>query len=455
MTLPGSLSFRLLAGAFVWILAALAIGGLALSEIFRAHSEAQVAQRLEVELNLLAARLQVAADGTVSLGEGVGRPHHRIPYSGHYWQVADAKGAALLRSRSLWDKTLSLPADELLDGAVHRHRLTGPDGEPVTAYERAVRPGTHDRWFRLTMAENEAFLETSLARFDRMLLLSLSLLGTGLIVAAVAQVVLGLRPLRHLRRQLAAVRAGREDRLGGKFPDEIEPLVRELNGVLDQNAEIVARARTQVGNLAHGLKTPLAILANEAGALEGRGEREAAERLRRQVDLMRNQMEVQLARARAAAATRVPGLRTAIAPQAEGLARTLAQVFRDRGLDIAVEVPDGLAFKGERQDLDEMLGNIMENACKWASRRVRVTAAAKDGQVILAVEDDGPGLPAERRAEVFDRGKRLDESTAGSGLGLSITRDLAELYDGEVKLGDAALGGLRVELMLPATEGGS
>lgn len=452
MSAPGSLYFRLLAGAFVWILAALAIGGFALSEIFRAHSEAQVAQRLEAELNLLAARLQVAANDTVSLGEDLGEPQYRRPYSGHYWQVADAAGVALLRSRSLWDKTMALPADELLDGAVHRHRLTGPDGEPVVAYERAVRPASGKPWFRLTVAENEAFLDASVARFKRVLTLSLGVLGAGLVAAAVAQVFLGLRPLRRLRRQLAAVRAGREERLDGDFPVEVAPLVGELNAVLDRNAEIVERARSQTGNLAHGLKTPLAVLANEAGVLEERGETDAAERLRRQVDLMRNQIDLQLARARAAAATRLPGLRTAIAPQAEGLARTLAQVFRERHLDIAVEVPEDLTFHGERQDLDEMLGNLMENACKWAERRVRVTAAGEDGRVVIGIEDDGPGLPAGRRAEVFARGRRLDESTAGSGLGLSITRDLAELYGGEVTLSDAALGGLKVELTLPAAD---
>jgi signal transduction histidine kinase len=450
---PGSLSFRLLAGAFFWILAALAVGGFALSEIFRAHSEAQVAQRLESELNLLAAQLRVETDGTVSLGEGLAQSHYHKPYSGYYWQVADSDGVALLRSRSLWDKVLPLPADKLLDGTIHRHLMPGPDGERVIAYERAIRPATADLWFRLTVAENEAFLEASLARFRRVLLLSLSVLGAGLVVAAVAQVILGLRPLRRLRRQLAAVRAGREERLGDDFPEEIAPLVRELNGVLDQNAEIVARARTQAGNLAHALKTPLAVLTNEAGVLEDRGSEDAASRLRRQIELMRNQIDIQLARARAAASTHLPGVRTDVAPQAEALARTLGQVYRDRNVDIAVKVPEGLAFHGERQDLDEMLGNIMENACKWASRQVRVTAQSDGSSLVIAVEDDGPGLPVERRVEVFARGRRLDESTAGSGLGLSITKNLAEIYGGDVTLGSASLGGLRVELKLPLAIG--
>lgn len=453
MITTGSLSFRLLAGAFFWVLAALAIGGFALSEIFRAHSEAQVAQRLESELNLLAAQLGMDSDGTVTLGNGLAHSHYRKPYSGNYWQVADSKGAALFRSRSLWDKALPLTTDELPDGAIHRHLIPGPDGERVIAYERAVRPAQTDRWFRLTVAENEAFLEASLARFERVLLLSLSVLGTGLVVAAVAQVMLGLRPLRRLRKHLAAVRTGREERLRDDFPEEVAPLVRELNGVLDQNAEIVARARTQAGNLAHALKTPLAVLTNEVGVLEGAGAENTANRIRQQVELMRNQIDVQLARARAAASTRLPGLRTVVAPQAEALARTLGQVYRERNLDIAAEVPEGLAFHGERQDLDEMLGNVMENACKWASRRVRVTAQSEGSALLIVVEDDGPGLPIERRIEVFARGSRLDESTAGSGLGLSITQDLAHLYGGDVTLGDASLGGLRVELKLPAARG--
>lgn len=443
-----SLGYRLIGGAVLWIAIALVAADLVLTEIFERHVEAQFDDRLQAELIALAGVVRIGPDGAVHLDRAPDMANYRTPYSGHYWQVSDVTGESLAGSRSLWDGALHLPSQAPPDGIVRRDVLRGPDGASVVLLERTVvAPGSQSR-LRLAVAANRSLLDEPQERFEHTLLVSLAVLGIGLAFAAALQVGLGLRPLGRLRERLAAVRDGREERLAGDFPSEIEPLVAELNAVLDRNAEVVARARTQTSNLAHALKTPLAVLANETGDLEAR-DPERAQRLRRQTNLMLRQIDYHLARARAAGATRVPGLRTPLEPQVGALIRTLGLVHRERGVELTAEVPDGLVFRGESQDLDEMLGNVMDNACKWAARRVRVAARRDGDMVVVTVEDDGPGLPPEARAEVFDRGRRLDESTAGTGLGLSIVRDLAELYGGSVTLGEASLGGLRVELRLP------
>ena len=453
---PGSLSFRLLAGAVLWIALALLAAGVLLTRIFAAHLEDQFATRQEALLNQLAANLEVDPQDGLTLTQGLSPPQFETPYSGYYWQVQVPSGEALLRSRSLWDGALDLPEDTLLDGQVHRHRLTGPDGAPVIAFERAVRlPGREGR-LRLAVARDAAVLDDAVQEFERVLVLSLGVLGLGLIAAAVGQVAGGLRPLARLRRALGDVRAGRAQRLDGAYPAEIQPLVDDLNAVLQRNAAIVERARAQAGNLAHGLKTPLSVLSNEAQALEQAGQNAFAERIAEQTRAMQRQVDYHLARARAAAAVDVPGSRTDVPAVLARLARTMPKLHADKPLDVRAEAEGAPAFRGDRQDLEEMLGNLADNACKWARARVHLSArpAAAPGWLVIAVEDDGPGLPADRRAAVFDRGRRLDTSVAGSGLGLAIVAELADLYGGSVDLGDSHLGGLRATLTLPAADDG-
>ena len=453
---PGSLSFRLLAGAVLWIALALLVAGVLLTRIFQAHLEDQFATRQEALLNQLAANLEVDPQDGLTLTQGLSPPQFETPYSGYYWQVQGEDGDVLLRARSLWDGALDLPADTLLDGQVHRHRLTGPEGAPVIAFERAVRlPGRDDR-LRLAVARDAAVLEAAVQEFERVLALSLGVLGLGLLVAAGGQVAGGLRPLARLRRALADVRAGRAERLEGVYPREIQPLVDDLNAVLQRNAAIVERARTQAGNLAHGLKTPLSVLSNEAHALEQAGQGAFAARVAEQTRTMQRQVDYHLARARAAAAVDVPGSRVDVRASLERLARTMPKLYADKPLDVQAEAGEAPTFRGDRQDLEEMLGNLVDNACKWARGRVRLAArpAAGAGWLAIAVEDDGPGLPADQRTAVFDRGRRLDTSVAGSGLGLAIVAELAGLYGGTVDLGESDLGGLRATLTLPAADGG-
>jgi signal transduction histidine kinase len=280
---------------------------------------------------------------------------------------------------------------------------------------------------------------------------SLVLLGAGLLIATLAQVRFGLKPLREMQANLAEIRQGRAEQLKGGYPSEIQPVADELNLLIQSNVEIVERARTQVGNLAHALKTPLSVLTNEAA----RQEDPLAQKVREQTELMRGHVSLYLDRARRAARAQGIGQVTEVKPVLDALARTLERIHRERGLSIAVTCPDSLRFRGERQDLEEMVGNLLDNACKWAEARVSLSATpASEGAgrsfLGIVVEDDGPGLPAGERAEALKRGRRLDETKPGSGLGLSIVSEKAAMYGGSVALEDAALGGLRVRLVLPA-----
>jgi signal transduction histidine kinase len=278
----------------------------------------------------------------------------------------------------------------------------------------------------------------------------LGVMAAGLAAAVVAQVRVGLKPLFELEQEIAEARKGKIQRLAGEYPKEIAPLSEELNALLDHNREVVERQRRHVGNLAHALKTPIAVMLSEAEP----GQDKLSEVVRRQATAMRGHVEHHLRRARAAARAQNLGERTPVEPVLDELASLLERVFLDKGVTIDWRAPEELEFRGERQDLQELAGNILENACKWCRKRVRASAEPLPGAGAfrLVVEDDGPGLPEDRREEVLQRGARLDESAPGSGLGLSIVDELARAYGGRVDLGRSGLGGLKVEVRLPAAE---
>ena len=303
--------------------------------------------------------------------------------------------------------------------------------------------------FRLVVAADEQRMVEPVERFNGMLWLALGLLGAGLGVVVVIQVLIALAPLRRLHSALGAVRSGDSHQLQGNFPLEVQPLVEEFNTVLAQNAEVVERARTQAGNLAHALKTPLSVIANEVDGISG----EMAQRVSTQVEEARRQIDYHLARSRAAASVRVPGARTPVVPVLDGLIRVMQRVHAERNLELVV-LPGSadLIFRGEEQDLQEMLGNLLDNACKWAARRVRAEVLRTGAELTIRLDDDGRGIEAAERERVLNRGERADEQVPGSGLGLAIVDDLARLYDGRVELTDSPLGGLRAVLVLPAAE---
>lgn len=322
--------------------------------------------------------------------------------------------------------------------------------------ERSVRiDETADgkpRTFRLIAAADESLMSEPVRRFSGVLWAALGVLGAGLVIAALVQVFVGLAPLRALRSALGKVRSGETQRLEGDFPAEITPLIEEFNSVLAQNAEVVERARTHAGNLAHALKTPLSVLANAADGREHQGS-ELARLVADQIGVARTQVDYHLARAQAAASTRVPGARTALLPVVEGLVRTMRRIHAERRIELAVlPFPEALSFRGEAQDLQEMLGNLLDNACKWAVRRVELSAQASGATLTITIDDDGAGLAPEQRDRVMRRGVRADQQVPGSGLGLAIVDDLARLYGGRVELADSPLGGLRAVLTLPAVQ---
>jgi len=447
---PLSLRLRLVLGTVIWVTLALGIGGAVIYELFRDHVERRFIADLGNHLNQLAAALEVAPDGTVSTSAELTDPRFHVPYGGLYWQVSSADGAPLLRSRSLWDTTLALPSDEPSDGALHQHLIDGPEDRPLIALERAIQLPQSTSRFRLVVAENESVLGEVQESFLRVLFLSFAALVIGVIAAAALVMSVGLRPLGGLRQRLNAVRTGEADRLAGRYPGELQPLVDDLNALLEQERAVVERARTQAGNLAHALKTPLSVLANDAATMRRDGAVERADHLDRQVAAMRRHVDYHLARARAAGSSRIPGARTRVADSVARLARTVERLYADRELAIRWNCAEDRMFRGEAQDLEEMLGNLLDNACKWARHEVQMSCDGEGEAVLLIVDDDGPGLPPDQREAVFERGRRLDETTPGAGLGLAIVRDLADIYGGTVSLDVSPLGGLRAVLRLPA-----
>ena len=392
-------------------------------------------------------------DATDKFPQSLGEPLFELPLSGWYWQTTrlDVSRPEVRSSRSLWDSTL--PRLESLGvsasaGGTRQGYVDGPEEQKLRMVERLIDLGDDGRYF-VAVAGDAAEIEEETRNFDRALLITLAVLGIVLTLITTFQVRFGLAPLNRISEGLAAIRSGAAERLEGRFPEEIAPLARETNALIDANREIVARARTHVGNLAHALKTPISVMLNEAAA---HGEDQLAAKVREQTEIMRDQVTRHLERARLAAI----GTITDVRPVVTALTRTMEKIHHARGVAIALDAPEEARFRGERQDIEEMVGNLVDNACKWAQSRVavevlseRTDSSAGRRVVRILVDDDGPGLSPSQREQVARRGRRLDETKPGSGLGLSIVVELAGLYGGGLTLGTAPIGGLRAELVLP------
>jgi signal transduction histidine kinase len=297
-----------------------------------------------------------------------------------------------------------------------------------------------------SMAMFRRFPRSFVMRLDHASIVFVALI---FIIIGLAQMRRGLSPFDELRARLGAVRDGSERRLEGRYPSEVQPLVNDLNAMLDHRDEVVRRALGKAGDLAHGLKTPLAVLMHEADRADAVGQHEVAAEMRTQLDRMRRQLDYHLAHARAAASGAPLGTRSSVAVSANALARTLLHLHADRGLSIDVNVPPDHAVRVQREDLDEMLGNLLDNACKWATSRVTITSSLDDTSMLITIDDDGPGLDPALHDAVLQRGVRADEAAPGSGFGLAIVRDLAELYGGSIALARSPAGGVRAVLRLP------
>jgi signal transduction histidine kinase len=456
-----SLALRLIAASALWSAVALVVAGFILISLYRQAVERAFDDRLSVHLTTLVSAIAAdpAAGGNGALSDpgNLGEPRFGLLYSGWYWQVGlQGTRQPVLTSQSLFSDILDLGALDRRERDVPRDlttgALAGPLGQSLRVLERTIILDD-GKSYEVAVAGDYGELEAQVAAFRNSVILTLAIFGAGLILAVFMQIRWGLRPLDRVRRGLANLRSGAETRFEGPFPAEIEPLAKELNALLESNQEVIERARTQVGNLAHALKTPLSVIVNEARAGTG----PLAAKVAEQAELMRTQINHYLDRARIAASANVIGVVTDAAPVLERLARVMNRIHGDRGVTVSVSVPAEARFKGEQQDLEEIVGNLVDNACKWASREIEITATYSPprgslafGSLKILIDDDGPGLDAGQMSEATRRGRRLDESKPGSGLGLSIVTDLVALYQGRFTLSRSPKGGLRAEIDLPA-----
>jgi signal transduction histidine kinase len=446
---------RLVLLAAAWSLAVVVLAGFALSAFFSHAAMERFDASLSEGLDSLVAGASVE-NGQVAPPPFTD-PRTLRAYSGDYWEIAEVNGpvvGAEVRSRSLWDRALTLPPTVLAKAAANPGEAVffdtvGPLNQPLRVAALQGRLPDLAMPVIFVSAQDRSPVDKAVRTFATAIAISLALLGAGLIAAVIIQVRVGLSPLFALRREVAAVRTGERERIDGAYPSELAPLAEELNALMAHTHEVVERQRTHVGNLAHALKTPLSVILSEARQQPGA----LSEVVIRQAETMGQQVNHHLRRARAAARAQGPGERTAVAPVIEELARTLEKIFADTVSEVEWASPADLNFLGERQDLLEIVGNVMENACKWCRSFVRVTAQASGPRhFTLTVEDDGPGLPVEKREEVLRRGARLDEQTPGSGLGLSIVDELVRAYGGSLDLATSSLGGLALTIRLPRAE---
>src|SRR4051812_32980142 len=407
---------------------------------------------LQADMDGLIAAAEPDPNGGVMLADRFLNHNFDRVYSGLYYQIRSGNSGGQI-SRSLFDKEI-IPVNQTKKGALTWGSAVGPENQQLRVVSRKVDltpDNSGDAEYTFLVAGDMAAVERQTQEFNNTLFWSFLILGLGLIAAILVQVKVGLLPLRQVSKGLAKIRDGEARRLEGRFPTEIAPLATELNSLIQHSEEVVGRARTHVSNLAHFLKTPLAVLAAEAEAHQSdAGAAPLAEMVKRQVFSMRRQVDHYLTRARAAGSLDVLGNRTQICAVMDDLARVIARIHAARGIVIDAECDDGFYFRGERQDLEEMLGNLIDNGCKWARTRVRVRCEKTGNRLVLTVEDDGPGLSAQQRAQVGSRGERLDESVPGSGLGLAIVRDISKLYGGFFSLDQSSLGGVLARLELPA-----
>ena len=453
-----SLALRLFLTATGWTVVILVITGIVLSSFYRQAVERAFDRRLGVYLRTLVADVASPDEANDKFPQSLGEPLFELPLSGWYWQVTrlDPDKRDVRSSRSLWDGGLPHLQDLGIAASPDGSRegyVAGPEDQRLRLVERNIDLGDEGHYL-VAVAGDSAEITDETRGFDQALIITFAILAVVLLLTTMFQVRFGLAPLKRITSSLAAIRSGQAEHLAGDFPVEIAPLARETNALIDANKEIVERARTHVGNLAHALKTPLSVMVNEANA---RNDDPLAVKVREQADIMRDQVARHLERARLAARTTVVGSITDVAPVVAALARTMEKIHRGRGVAIGLHADPEVRFQGERADLEEMVGNLVDNACKWAASRVAIEVvrerpdAASERQVVrVVVDDDGRGLSASEREQVAQRGSRLDESKPGSGLGLSIVVELAGLYGGALKLGAAPLGGLRAELVLPA-----
>ncbi|NNE56721.1 MAG: HAMP domain-containing histidine kinase [Hellea sp.] len=457
---PQSLVSRLVRSAVFWMIPLLALTAMTLTWFYRSQTYKLFDEPLEnVITNLIAAAETgdgAPDQGILYLTREPLDPDYQRALSGRYWMIGQFEDSGVLMplraSPSLSGETLQLLPNvkRALDAQPNEEIRTtaqGPDEEPLRVLVRPVILPNGEPVLMAAAADVRA-LQSDVRRFALIATSLMLLLIAAVIFAVFWQVRNGLQPLFTLRQKVADVREGKSDHVDGVFPSEIAPLANELNTLIGHNKDIVERARTHVSNLAHGLKTPLAVLLNEAETSKSGLSKIVA----RQAQSMQRQVDHHLQRARAAARGQVVGVSTSVEESIQPLVRTLSRIYRDKDIEFDLDLTTGLMFRGEKRDLDEMVGNLLDNACKWTSSKVMISsglAENEEGQITIEVGDNGSGLSEDQYGEALKRGSRLDEATPGTGFGLPIVDDLARAYNGHLSLGKSKLGGLSVTIKLP------
>jgi signal transduction histidine kinase len=453
---PRALAFRVIAFSTIWAVVALVVIASVISALFRQASERGFESLLSAHLFNLISSVSVTESGFLVGSPNLGDLRFVQPGSGWYWSVEPASDNVRgeLSSLSLTQPIPQLSTDIVpFDPSFQRSYFTdGPNGQLLEVQESEFLLDEENRIARFRMIGNRTEFEAEIAAFNRQLYTYLALFGLGMIAINAVAIMLGLEPLARVRRALAEIREGASQRLDGEFPTEIAPLAEETNALIDSNRRIVERARTQVGNLAHSLKTPLAVLLNEGRAIgDGKGRL-----IIEQATAMQQQVEHYLQRARIAAQRESVVFRTPVRPIMERMTRVVQKLGPDKAVSLSLPSAD-VTFAGEKEDLEEITGNLLENAMKWSRARVLVTIGlpisddTASPHFTIAVEDDGPGIPEDKAREALQRGRRLDETKPGTGLGLAIVSDLVKEYGGKLELGRSELGGLKALVSLRRT----
>ena len=439
----GSLTRRMIVVAALWITALLLIGGFALNRVITAGVVKNFDDQLEYVLNAMVAASEIGPDGEVRFTRQPADQRFVEPYSGIYFQIS-GEGADTFPSRSLWDRRLAVQ-DRHKDIDVHVYDSNEFDGEPLRVTERdVILPGSKVRW-RYQVAQSREMIDTQIRELRSTLFWSFLALGIGLLILAALQTFYGLWPLRRVRQDVAAIRSGAKTRIAGGFPLEVRPLTEEINQLLAHSEEQAEEARRHAGNLAHALKTPLTVITNAATA----NAPDLSDTVCREAIVMRRQVDHHLARARAIGRRASAQARARVWDSLNAVQRAVDRLYENVTVDIAGD--KNAQVRVERQDLDEMIGNLVENAAKYGGGRVFVTVERTNGTVDILVEDDGRGIPQQQHDSIFQRGARLDTDKPGTGLGLAIVRDVAEIYGGKITLEESEdLGGLLARLSLPA-----
>ncbi|VFU07764.1 sensor histidine kinase [Methylocella tundrae] len=453
-----SIAGRLFLSAAILSFAILFAAGVLLSTFYEHAAERNFDERLGVYLRALVADIAVSGENARIDPDELNDPEFALPLSGWYWQITrlDAGKPDIRSSRSLFAARLPRLADIGVPaglGGARKGYAKGPDDRRLRIVERTIDTGD-DGVYLVQVAAKTDEIETAINRFEIYLVVTFILLGLALVASSVLQLRYGLAPLRQLQEGVAAIRRGESETIAGAFSPDIAPLAGELNLLIGANRAVVERARTQVGNLAHALKTPLSVIINEAAAPSG----PLAAKVEEQAAIMRDQVAYYLDRARAAVRAGAVTSATDVEPVVRSFLGAFEKIYAERAISFALDMPQPVRFLGERQDLEEMIGNLADNGGKWAKSAVAVAVFPEFAQTgaersffRVIIEDDGPGLAPEMREAALARGRRLDETKPGSGLGLSIVADLAAMYGGDLSLAGSAMGGLRAELRLPAT----